>query len=82
MDTEPPLRFLTASLHVDYLKPTPLGVPLSLRGRVLEVKGRKVVVGIMVYANREAFTEGDAEPYAQGEVIAVQVPERYVLDLL
>ena len=82
MDTEPPLRFLTASLHVDYLKPTPLGVPLSLRGRVLEVKGRKVVVGIMVYANREAFTEGDAEPYAQGDVIAVQVPERYFLDLL
>ena len=23
MDTDPPLRFLTASLHVDYLKPTP-----------------------------------------------------------
>src|SRR3990172_3974318 len=24
MDSEPPLRYLTASLHVDYLKPTPL----------------------------------------------------------
>lgn len=82
MDTEPPLRFLTASLHVDYLKPTPLGVPLTLRGRVLEVKGRKVVVGITVYAHREAFTMGEAEAYAKGEVIAVQVPERYVLDLL
>ena len=32
MDSEPPLRYLTASLHVDYLKPTPMGpVPLSVR---------------------------------------------------
>ena len=29
MDTQPPLRFLTASLQVDYLRPTPLGVPLA-----------------------------------------------------
>ena len=29
MDTEPPLRYLTASLHVDYLKPTPLGPVLE-----------------------------------------------------
>jgi acyl-coenzyme A thioesterase PaaI-like protein len=42
MDSEPALRFLTASLHVDYLKPTPLGVELEIRGRVKEVKGRKV----------------------------------------
>ena len=32
MDTEPPLRYLTASLHVDYLKPTPLGPVLEVRG--------------------------------------------------
>ena len=31
MDTAPPLRFVTASLHVDYLRPTPLGVPLEVR---------------------------------------------------
>jgi len=34
MDTEPPFRFLTASLHVDYLRPTPLGPELELRGRI------------------------------------------------
>jgi acyl-coenzyme A thioesterase PaaI-like protein len=44
MGTDPPFRFVTASLHVDYLKPTPLGVPLELRGTVKEIKGRKVVV--------------------------------------
>jgi hypothetical protein len=33
MDSDPPLRFLTASLHVDYLKPTPIDRPLELRGQ-------------------------------------------------
>jgi len=30
MDTDPPLRFVTASLHVEYLRPTPLGLPLEV----------------------------------------------------
>jgi len=34
MDTLPAFRFLTASLHVDYLKPTPLGIELEVRGKV------------------------------------------------
>ena len=33
LGTEPPIRFLTASLHVDYRRPTPLGVPLQLHGQ-------------------------------------------------
>jgi acyl-coenzyme A thioesterase PaaI-like protein len=74
MDSEPAQRFLTASLHVDYLKPTPLGVPLEGRGQVKEVKGRKVVVLASLSANGEVT--------ARGEVIAVQVPQepldRYV----
>ncbi len=67
--TEPPFRFVTGSLHVDYLKPTPLGVPLTIRGRVKEIKGRKVVVESTVYA------EGVAT--ARGEVVAVQMPEGF-----
>ena len=73
MDTEPPLRFLTASLHVDYLKPTPLGVPLEVRGRVKEVKGRKVVVSATISAQSEIC--------ARGEVIAVQVPDHLLEEL-
>jgi acyl-coenzyme A thioesterase PaaI-like protein len=65
--TEPPLRFVTASLHVDYLQPTPLGVPLEIRGRIVEVKGRKVVVSVTLSAKGEVC--------ARGEVIAVQMPE-------
>jgi len=35
MDSDPPIRFVTASLKVDYLAPTPLGVELELRGELL-----------------------------------------------
>ncbi len=74
MDTEPPLRFLTASLHVDYLKPTPLGPTLEVRGRIKEVKGRKVIV--------EEWIVAEGVVTVRGEVVAVQVPEQLVTDLL
>ncbi len=67
MDTDPPLRFLTASLHVDYIKPTPLDVPLEVRSTIKEIKGRKVIVTSGLYAQGELC--------ARGEVVAVQVPE-------
>jgi acyl-coenzyme A thioesterase PaaI-like protein len=67
MDTDPPLRFVTASLHVDYLRPTPLGVPLEVRAYAKEVKGRKVVVAARVLAQGEVC--------ARGEVIAVRMKE-------
>lgn len=72
MDTDPPLRFLTAALHVDYLQPTPLGVPLEICSKIKEIKGRKVIV------SSELFAEGKL--CARGEVVAVQVPEHLLLD--
>ena len=68
MDTEPALRFLTASLRVDYLRPTPMGVPLEVRARAKEIKGRKVVV--------EATLSAKGEICARGEVVAVRMPEK------
>ena len=41
MDTEPALRYVTASLKVDFLAPTPLGVELEIRGKVIEIKEKK-----------------------------------------
>jgi len=70
MDTLPAYRFVTASLHVDYLKPTPLGVPLEVRGVVKEIKGRKVVVSATLSANGVVC--------ARGEVVAVQMPEHLI----
>lgn len=74
MDTEPPLRYLTASLHVDYHKPTPLGTTLEIRGKVKGVKGRKVVIEEWILANGVVTV--------RGEVVAVQVPEQMVKELL
>ncbi len=65
--TPPPLRFVTASLTVDYLRPTPMGVPLVARGRIVEVKEKKVIVEIEV-------SDG-GELCARGRVIAVRMPE-------
>jgi acyl-coenzyme A thioesterase PaaI-like protein len=69
-DTEPAFRFVTASLHVDYLKPTPLNGPLEIRGKVKEIKGRKVVVNSTIFANGVATV--------RGEVVAVQMPESFL----
>jgi len=68
-DSLPALRFVTASLQVDYLKPTPLGVELELRGKIIELKGKKVISEITVFANGEVT--------AKGKVIAVQMPESF-----
>ena len=67
--SEPPLRFVTGSLHVDYLKPTPLGGELTLRGRIKEIKGRKIVIESTVYA--------DGVATVRGEVVALQMPENF-----
>jgi len=67
MGSDPPFRFVTASLKVDYLRPTPLGVPLEVRGRVEAVSGRKVVVSATVSA--------EGQVCARGEVVAVQMPD-------
>ncbi|PKN71020.1 MAG: thioesterase [Deltaproteobacteria bacterium HGW-Deltaproteobacteria-12] len=74
MDTLPPLRFLTASLHVDYLLPTPLDGPIEIRGKVKELKGSKVIV--------ESTLSAGGRVCARGELIAVQVPEEMMLTLL
>ncbi len=68
-NTLPAFRFVTASLQVDYLRPTPIGVELTLRGKVLDIKGKKVISEITVSANGTIT--------ARGEVIAVQMPESF-----
>jgi len=69
MDSEPAFRFVTASLQVDYLRPTPLAGELEIRGRVLEIHGRRVTVGAEVHAGGEIT--------ARGRIIAVQMPESF-----
>ncbi|MBK7815834.1 MAG: PaaI family thioesterase [Rhodocyclaceae bacterium] len=68
MDSQPPLRFVTGSLNVKYLKPTPMG-RLEIRGRVREITARKVVVESTLYA--------DGVATVTGEVVAVKMPESF-----
>lgn len=71
IDSEPALRFVTASLHVDYLRPTPIDGPLEVRATIKELKARKVVVASRLYAGGEVC--------ARGEVVAVLMPEGFMM---
>ncbi|MFZ1987119.1 MAG: PaaI family thioesterase [Desulfatitalea sp.] len=61
----PEIRFVTASLHVDYLRPTPIDAPMELRGRVKEVGERKVVVQVTLSSKGQVC--------ARGEVVAIRL---------
>jgi acyl-coenzyme A thioesterase PaaI-like protein len=63
-------RFVTASLQVDFLKPTPLGPELVVRGRVLEINDRKVVL--------EESLSAEGVVTARGRVVAVRMPEQMI----
>lgn len=63
-------RFVTASLTVDYLRPTPLGPLLELRGRVVELTGRKAQVAVTVTVGGEVR--------ARGQVTAVRMPDDWL----
>lgn len=65
MGEGPSPRFVTAALKVDFLKPTPLGPELEIRGRIVEMKGRKVVV--------EETLSADGVVTATGQVVAVRM---------
>ena len=67
MGSAPHMRFVTASLKVDYLRPTPMDADLEVRGEIVEVKPRKVTVRLSLSANGEVC--------ARGQMIAVQLPD-------
>lgn len=60
-------RYVTGSLSVRYLKPTPIGVELELVGRVREAGERKSIVEVELSA--------DGVVTATGEVVAVRMPD-------
>ncbi|MDD9954815.1 MAG: PaaI family thioesterase [Anaerolineaceae bacterium] len=66
--TEPEITCVTASLQVDYLKPTPMGVELELRTSIEELSARKAIL-------RCSLRAGDEET-VRGRVVAVRVRSR------
>lgn len=63
---QPLSRFVTASLKIDFIKPTPMK-KLCLRSKVAEIKGRKIVVKTTVSV--------DDAVHARGAAVMVQIPE-------
>lgn len=59
-------RFVTGSLHVEFLRPTPLGPELVLRATPVEVGERKVIVEMRVFAG--------ADETARARIVAVRAP--------
>lgn len=62
-------RCVTASLKVEYIKPTPIDCTLELRGKIKEIKGKKVIVHTSLYAKNQIC--------ARGEVIVIQIPANW-----
>jgi len=56
---EQPIRFVTASLKVDFLRPTPMGTELLLTGKLRSIEGRKVWVDMTLEANGEACARAE-----------------------
>jgi acyl-coenzyme A thioesterase PaaI-like protein len=66
--SQPLITYVTASLKVDYLKPTPLTEkPVQLRARVDKVDGRKTYMTCSLVA--------DGIETARGEVLGIRVTE-------
>jgi acyl-coenzyme A thioesterase PaaI-like protein len=62
-----PLRFVTASLKVDFKRPAPLGVELTVRGRLRSLEGRKAWIDLELSA-----ADGVC---ATGEMLAIRLAE-------
>ncbi len=63
-------RFVTVSLHVDYVAPTPIDATLELRGRVKESTDRKMVISVTLSAK--------GKETARGEVVAIRMPKNFL----
>ena len=57
-------RFVTASLHVDYKKPTPLSDehPIHLRATILDYSERKAIVSLTISVAETETASGKVVP--------------------
>lgn len=63
--SDPQITYVTGTLNVTYLQPTPIDALLTLRSRVTQLTPRKAIVATSLYA-------GETE-VVRGEVVAVRL---------
>ncbi len=66
----PLLWYATASLHVEYLKPTPLSMPFTVRAKVVGLERRRTKLQVELVSD-------DGTTTCTGEVVAAQVSDRW-----
>jgi acyl-coenzyme A thioesterase PaaI-like protein len=66
IDSDPEIWYVTASLTVDYRRPTPMGEPVTAWARIVERTGRRTTL--------ECRLEADGVECATGRVLAVRLP--------
>jgi acyl-coenzyme A thioesterase PaaI-like protein len=66
---DPHVWCVTAALHIDYLKPTPLEAPVVLRARIEASEGKRATVVC-------TLSSGGVDR-ARGQVIAIRVPPEW-----
>ena len=55
----PAISYVTGTLTVRFLKPTPIDRPVVLRAHVVEAQGKKALVSCEVYSGETKTAEGD-----------------------
>jgi acyl-coenzyme A thioesterase PaaI-like protein len=66
LSSQPRLLYVTASLQVTYLRPTPIAAPVVIRAHITSTTGKKTLLACSLHS------EGDE--CARGELVAVRVP--------
>jgi acyl-coenzyme A thioesterase PaaI-like protein len=66
-DRSQAIRFVTASLKVDFRQPTPLGIELLIKGRLRSLEGRKAWIDLTLIASEVTC--------AVGEMLAIRLPD-------
>jgi acyl-coenzyme A thioesterase PaaI-like protein len=63
--TKPTIGYVTGTLTVKYLKPTPINKPIVLRARIKETTERKIIVTCSVFSKKKEC--------AKGELVAIKL---------
>ena len=62
--TEPIIVYVTGSLFVKYLRPTPINRPVVLRAQVKEMTEKKIIISCSLFSRKKEC--------AQGELVAIK----------